>query len=276
MDVRGPVGPVGIRQRDRQQRRSGVMRERGGAGRHPCLRPEEVDVDAGRSQVAVAEQTERAPAAQAVGEDVVRRSFTAGERDHFHSQRLAELHEPLEQRLRLKSFGDCRERHPGRCQPGAGVIPVAHVRQHQDHPLTGGIGVAQPPVIVAVHASDDVARLHPRQLEDLTPVAEVGAHPEVRDAPHLLFRCSRPEHATKVGLESARTLAVPRPNRVGESIELPARQRLRHAAHDSPSGRIGRIDELRVHHVRRTASPPGAGQGAGAPAGEPRRCAARR
>ena len=100
--------------------------------------------------------------------------------------------------------------------------------------MPGGDRLAQPPLVVDVHPRDDVGRAHPGQLEHLAPVAEVGAHAEVRDPPQLPFGSAAAQHAAQVGLQPGHPLAVPRPHGVGECVELTPGERLRHAAHLLP------------------------------------------
>ena len=71
---------------NRDERRTRVDGERGRAGRHPCGRAEEVDLETGRGEIAVAEQRERAAGPQPVGEDLERRPISPGQRDDLHAQ----------------------------------------------------------------------------------------------------------------------------------------------------------------------------------------------
>ena len=113
------------------------------AGRHPGGRAEELHVDAARRQVAVGEQAERPAGPQPLLEHRVRRALPAGERQHLHAERAAEGEEAVEQRLRLQPLGHGREGRAGGAAPGAGVVPVAAVRQRQHDAGRRGDGGAE-------------------------------------------------------------------------------------------------------------------------------------
>jgi len=91
---------------------------------------EELDLDAGAPDVAVAEQTDDVVALQG------RSHLAAGvgaERHDVHAQSAAELLEPVEELGRVDCLDDGGEAVPPIGHPPTGPLPTAEVRLGQDH-----------------------------------------------------------------------------------------------------------------------------------------------
>jgi hypothetical protein len=84
------------------------------------------------------------------------RSLSASQRKDLHAELLAVLDEAVEERLRLESFGDGGDRHPGQAGPGAGVVVVREVRERADHAASGRVRVAEQLLVDCADAVDDL------------------------------------------------------------------------------------------------------------------------
>ncbi len=62
------------------------------------------------------------------------RGVPAGQRQDLHAEGGAVGHELVVEPLRLEPLRHGQQRHPGGARPGAGPVPVAHVRQGYDDP----------------------------------------------------------------------------------------------------------------------------------------------
>ena len=156
--------------------------------------------DAVRSRSASRQTPPRRAAAR---EDPVRRPLAAGQGQHLHAERLAERHEPVEQLGRLEPFRDGGERHAVADQPRAGLVPVAHVRQGQDHAAAGGPYRGDLVETDTVYGPRD-RRRSGREAENLVPVTKVGTH-ALRDSTR---RPTGP--TTRDRLASSRRTPLPR------------------------------------------------------------------
>ena len=85
----------------------------------------------------------------------------------------------LVHRLGLEPLGHRGEAvHAAGDDPGAGVFPVAHVRQREDHPAAGRhVGHRRLLLAGAAHVGQDPVAADHRQPEHLEPVPRVGPHP---------------------------------------------------------------------------------------------------
>ena len=176
MDMHAPA--IALEPQDRgHQRRAGLHGERGRAAHHAGLLAEELHLDAAAGDIAVADQADNLAGPQPLRQDAEPLRPAAG-RQHLHAESLAERDEPVVDRLRLHPLdhggkGAC----PAGDDPCASLVPVAHVRQGEDHPAAGREVLERGPEMPSVaHPTDQPVHWHHRQPEDLEPVARVRAH----------------------------------------------------------------------------------------------------
>ncbi len=226
-------------QRHRHQRGPGLLRQRGRAAHDPGGLAEELDLDSAAGQVPFAQQGDQAASPQPLRQDP--EPARAGRvRQHLHAQPLPERHEPVMQRFRAQPL-----RHRGDLSgaaehdPGARVLPVAHVRQREDHPAARrqvperGLLLASRP-----HPAEDLRRRDHRQPERLQPVPQIGTHPVPRKPPEIHNRCIRANHPRQVRLQLPDTRPLPPPQLVCDLPEHPLRPPPGHPANYGPAEQV--------------------------------------
>src|SRR6266700_3864935 len=123
--------------------------------------------------------------------------------------------------------------------PGARVLPVAHVRQREDHPAAGrqvperGLLLASRP-----HPAEDLRLRDHRQPECLQPVPQVGAHPVPRKPPQIHNGWIGADHPRQVRLQLPDARPLPPPQLVGGVPEQPLRPPPGHPANHAPAEQV--------------------------------------
>ena len=140
----------------------------------------------------------------------------------------------------MQPLGDGRERNAGEHQPGAGVVPVAHMREGEDGAFAGGVRIPQVMFLRDVHAADDPLGREHRQPEALQPVAGVRAH---RFATELRHVGARRHDAGEVGGQPARAFALPTPREISTSAKEQGGGALRKGAYQSPPSPVGEREQ---------------------------------
>ncbi len=124
-----------------------------------ALGTEERHRHAARGEIAVGEQAQHAARAQPLLEHLERRALLPDAASTSNPRLSRKATNCSIQLGRLQALGDGGERHAGQHQPGAGVIPVAHVGQRQDRAFTGGVRLAKVVLLAHVHPADDALGL---------------------------------------------------------------------------------------------------------------------
>ncbi len=223
----------------RHQRRPGLDRQRGRAGREQRLLAEEVDLDAGVGQVPVRDQADQLAGPQPLRHDA-ERVRAAGGRQHLHAEPLPEVEEHLEDGIGLEALGHGGERAgPVADDPLARQLEVAHVREREDHAaavlhvLEGQVRLVE----VDVHPGRDALGRDHLHAERLQVVPPVRAHDLAGERAQLLAfvhvgavgldagRVSRvrSENSQEVALENPHAAALLAPGGVGAEVEEGAR-----------------------------------------------------
>jgi hypothetical protein len=198
VNVRAPVLSL-VPQRHRHQRGPGLLGKRGRAAHDPGGLAEELALDPAAGQVPFAQQGDQTASPQPLRQDP--EPARAGRvRQDLHAQPLPERHEPVMQRFRAQPLRHCGDL-PGAAEhdPGARVLPVAHVRQREDHPADRR-QVPERCLLLASrpHPAQDLRRRDHRQPEYLQPVPQIRTHRVPREPPEIHNRCIRANHPRQV------------------------------------------------------------------------------
>ncbi len=122
-----PVREVDTRRQDRSAR---AQRERRRPRGHRGPLAEELDLGAATLQITIGQQTHHVVVAQCSHH---RLAGVGPERHHLHTERRAQVDEPVEQLGRLDLLDDDGDLVALVDDPSAGPLPAAEMRQHQDH-----------------------------------------------------------------------------------------------------------------------------------------------
>src|SRR5262249_42806687 len=224
VDVRAPERP-GIPQCHRHQRRPGMYGQRRRATHHPGCLAEELDLDPAAGKGTPAQKTDQAASSQPLRKHP-EPTGPAGMRQNLHAQALPECHEPVIQRLRAQPLGHGGELpRSAQHDPGAGVFPVTHMRQRENHAASfchlpeRGLLLAGAP-----HPAENLLGWYHRQPEYLQPIPQVRTHSPSGQLPKIRggsIGASRGGNPRQVRLQLPDPRALPPPGPVPDQPANP-------------------------------------------------------